>query len=257
MNNEKCIVYDLGNIDFQSAWDIQNNIAADVAEGTHSPALLLLQHTHTYTFGQQGNLKNLLWNENLIKEKGIELHWIDRGGDVTYHGPGQLVGYPILKLMKGEIKIDEETKQVVFPPRNYVGYLRNLESVIIQTLAEFGIVAGQIRKKTGVWVQPSVLSRCRNCPPHLKQAPAKIASIGVRVDAKGISRHGFALNVDPDMSFWEGIIACGLENQSQVSLANLMDSPPSMEEVIEKLLTSFSKVFEMEINLHAQPLISI
>jgi lipoyl(octanoyl) transferase len=243
---EKCVIYRPGITKFQKAWDFQNKLAEEIAEGNQLPTLILLEHFHTYTFGQQGKAENLLWNKTQIKDNNIDIHWIDRGGDVTYHGPGQLVGYPILPLIKGDVKIDSETGKIYFPPRDYVGYLRKLEMVIIMTLASFGIVSGQMRGQTGVWVQPSVLSRCKNCPPALMNAPAKIASIGVRVDVKGISRHGFALNVNPDMRYWDGILACGLENQNKISLANLLEEPPEMEIVEEKLISFFLSVFDFQ-----------
>jgi lipoyl(octanoyl) transferase len=136
------------------------------------------------------------------------------------------------------------------PEVDYTGYLRKLEKVIIKSLAEFGIVSGQIAGQTGVWVQPEVLSRCRHCPPELYQAPAKIASIGVKVDARGISRHGFALNVNTDMGYFEGILACGLENQNQVKLAHLLDSKPDLDIVAESISRNFAAVFGFTLERH-------
>jgi len=238
-----CKVYRLGNVEYQEAWDLQNRLAREIAAGEHPPALLLLEHDPVYTFGRQGKKENLLWDENELAQRGIHLHWSDRGGDVTFHGPGQLVGYPLLPLGKGEISIEPESSTARLPKMDYVGYLRNLETVLIKTLAEMGIAAGQIKGQTGVWVQPNVISRCTKCPPGLYQSPAKIASIGVKVDAKGISRHGFALNVSPDMSYWEGIIACGLENQNKISLEYLLDTPPTMEQTGDMLIKAFAQLF--------------
>jgi lipoate-protein ligase B len=113
-----------------------------------------------------------------------------------------------------------------------------------------GVPAGQVPGQTGVWVQPDVASRCVHCPPHLLQAPSKIASIGVKVDAKGVSRHGFALNVMPDMNYWQGIVACGLENQNQISLEYIFNQPPDMARVVQEVLTAFSQVFGYELELH-------
>ena len=116
-------------------------------------------------------------------------------------------------------------------------------------LAELGVPTGQLKGHTGVWVQPNVASRCINCPPALLQAPSKIASIGVKVDAKGISRHGFALNVATDMRYWDGILACGLDNQNQISLTQILNSAPNMQQVIDKIVQAFSDVFEYEISI--------
>ncbi len=197
-----CQVYQLGLLDYQSAWDLQNEMAQRIALEEHPPALLLLEHPHTYTFGSRGQEENLLWEQAKLQKERVEIHWVDRGGDVTYHGPGQLVGYPLLPL--GEVSLDSESGNPRLPKIDYIAYLRDLEKILIRALAQLGLPTGQIEGHTGVWVQPDVASRCVNCPPELHKAPSKIASIGVKVDAKGISRHGFALNVNPDMRYWEG-----------------------------------------------------
>jgi len=238
-----CHVLRLGLQPYREVRALQESLAAQIAVGQVPPSLLLLEHPHTYTFGRRGKASNLLWDEATLRRRGVEVHWIDRGGDVTYHGPGQLVGYPLLPL--GRVEASGH-----LPQADYVGYLRKLEAVLIRALAELGIPAGQISGQTGVWVQPDVASRCAHCPPELKLAPSKIASIGVKVDAHGISRHGFALNVAPDMSYWKGIIACGLENQNQISLEYLLDPTPGMERVIDKVVGAFGATFgfEMQIN---------
>jgi lipoate-protein ligase B len=214
------ITYHLGSIEYQKGWDLQNWLAEEVAAGRHPPALLLLEHPHVYTFGRKGNAENLLWDQAELAQRGIVLHWTDRGGDVTYHGPGQLVGYPIIPL--------ENTGTDANPKRNLVGYLRKLENALIRTLFAYQIAAGQIPGLTGVWVQPDVLSRCAACPPEKRKIPAKIASIGVRVDARGITRHGFALNVTTQMEYWKGIVACGLENQNKISMEMLLEDAPDV-----------------------------
>jgi len=220
-------VYQLGQIEYPAAEKLQLLLAKEVAAQQHTPALLLLEHPHIYTFGRQGKQDNLLWSAEDLEQKGITLHWSDRGGDITYHGPGQLVGYPILHLS------DLDT----------LGYLRMLEEVIIQTLAQFGIQAGRVKGETGVWVHGDEGS-------HL---PAKIASIGVRVDANRITRHGFALNITPDMSYWDGMIACGLSNQAKTSMADLMPSPPTIEQVIPHVITCFSNIFNLPATIAALP----
>jgi lipoate-protein ligase B len=135
------------------------------------------------------------------------------------------------------------------PQADYVGYLRDLERTIIFSLTKFGVAGAQIPGLTGVWVQPDVASRCRFCPPALKGQPTKIASIGVKVDARGISRHGFALNVNPDMSYWEGIIACGLKDSKEISLAHLLEPVPTMDMIMEAVIEAFGTVFDYEIQI--------
>jgi lipoate-protein ligase B len=200
-----------------------------------------------YTFGARGQAENLLWEQARLQEQHVDVHWVDRGGDVTYHGPGQLVGYPLIPL--GIVAVDEATGKTRIAQGDYIAYLRNLEAVLILALASLGVPAGQVKGQTGVWVQPDVASRCLHCPPELKQAPSKIASIGVKVDARGISRHGFALNVSPDMSYWKGILACGLENQNQISLEYLLESAPGMERVIEEVVKGFGATFGFEMQM--------
>lgn len=245
-----CKVYRLGLTEYKKAWNLQNQLAAQIAVGEHPPALILLEHSHVYTFGRQGKEENLLWDEDELKQRGIDLHWVDRGGDVTYHGPGQLVGYPLLPLTEGEIEVDEESGTARLPQGDFVGYLRKLEKVMIKTLFEFGIGGGQIAGQTGVWLQGDVPSRCVNCPPDLLKTPAKIASIGVKVDARGISRHGFALNIDPDMTYWEGILACGLENQNKAKMAYFTDPVPTMDDVVDVLIKMFEGEFGFETEQH-------
>ena len=232
-------VLDLGLIEYTQAWKLQNQYAAEIADGKRGPTLLLLEHPHVYTFGRRGKQENLLWGEERLKEKGIAIHWVDRGGDVTYHGPGQLVGYPLLPL--GQVNAQNK-----LPQADYVGYVRNLEKTLITALARLGLAAGQRSGLTGVWIQPDVHSRCLRCKPEDRKKPAKIAAIGVKVDARGVSRHGFALNVNPDMDYWDGIIACGLQDEPIVSLADLFPEPPSMEQVRQEVITAFEEVFEMK-----------
>lgn len=229
-------VLDLGLVEYEQAWKLQDHYARQITEGQRAPTLLLLEHPHVYTFGRRGKQENLLWGEAQLKQMGIAVHWVDRGGDVTYHGPGQLVGYPLLPL--GKVDLQGRLAQA-----DYVGYMRKLEETLIIALAKLGLVAGQRPGLTGVWVQADVHSRCRRCRPEDRQKPAKIAAIGVKVDAQGISRHGFALNVNPAMEYWDGIIACGLQDEPVVSLADLFAEPPSMELVKHEVVAAFSSVF--------------
>jgi len=238
-------VLDLGLIEYETAWKLQDQYAAEIAEGKRAPTLLLLEHPHVYTFGRRGKQENLLWGESQLKEKGIAIHWVDRGGDVTYHGPGQLVGYPLLPLTPTPLPTGEGQRgEGRIPQADYVGYVRNLEKTIITALANLGLAAGQRPGLTGVWIQADVHSRCPRCSPEDRKKPAKIAAIGVKVDARGVSRHGFALNVNPDMEYWDGIIACGLQDEPVVSLADLFSKPPSMARVKEEIVKAFGEVFE-------------
>lgn len=246
-------VLDLGLVEYEAAWDLQNHYAREIAEGNRPPTLLLLEHPHVYTFGRRGKQENLLWGETQLKQKGIATHWVDRGGDVTYHGPGQLVGYPLLplggvqSLQTLERQSSETFDSMRIPQADYVGYVRKLEQTLIVALAQLGLAAGQRPGLTGVWIQADVHSRCPRCKPEDRRKPAKIAAIGVKVDARGISRHGFALNVNPDMEYWEGIIACGLQDEPVVSLADLFPEPPSMEHVKREVIAAFGEIFNYEI----------
>jgi lipoate-protein ligase B len=237
-------VLDLGLVEYERAWKLQEEYAREIAEGNRPPTLLLLEHPHVYTFGRRGKEENLLWGEAQLKEKGIAIHWVDRGGDVTYHGPGQLVGYPLLPL--GGVKSLETLDSVRIPQADYVGYVRKLEQTLIVALARMGLAAGQRSGLTGVWIQADVHSRCPRCKPEDRRKPAKIAAIGVKVDARGISRHGFALNVNPDMEYWEGIIACGLQDEPVVSLADLFPEPPTMDRVKQEVVGAFAEIFSYE-----------
>ena len=237
----KIEVVDLGLVEYEQAWKTQDEYAREIAEGTRLPTLLLLEHPHVYTFGRRGKQENLLWGEAQLREKRVAIHWVDRGGDVTYHGPGQLVGYPLISL--GQVNSDHK-----LPQADYVGYVRKLEETLIVALARLGLAAGQRPGLTGVWIQPDVHSRCPRCKLEDRRKPAKIAAIGVKVDARGVSRHGFALNVNPEMEYWDGIIACGLQDEPVVSLADLFPEPPSMEGVKREVVTAFREIFGFDVN---------
>jgi lipoate-protein ligase B len=219
----------LGLIPYQQAYDLQNQLAHQIEKGLLPPTLLLLEHPHTFTFGSRGKASNLLWSEAELAHRNVEVHWVDRGGDVTYHGPGQLVGYPLLSLNANRLVNVQQNSLESIPQVDYIDYLRKLEQVLIFALDKFGVKADRINNLTGVWVNQ-----------------AKIAAIGVKVDSHGVTRHGFALNVSPDMRYWEGIIGCGLQGCSTTSLAELISSPPPMQEVISTIIVSFEQVFDVE-----------
>ncbi len=245
-----CEVRDLGLIEYKHAWELQDKFAGEIAAGERAPTLLLLEHPHVYTFGRKGQAENVLWDEGQLKERGLTVHWVDRGGDVTYHGPGQLVGYPLIPLgtpqavPSGEATGSDQGTRI--PVADYVGYVRKLENALIVAAARLGLAAGQLPGMTGVWVQADVFSRCPRCKPEDRKKPAKIAAIGVKVDVHGISRHGFALNVNPDMTYWDGIIACGLAEYPVASLADLLPNSPEMKKVKGEVIRAFGEVFGYE-----------
>jgi len=246
MRTTICEVLRLGLVPYETAWKLQARLAAEVAAGERHPTLLLLEHPHTYTFGRRGDEKNLLWDAAELDRRGVSVHWVDRGGDVTYHGPGQLVGYPLVSLSTGTLsQVDAAKDATRLPKADYVGYLRKLEQTLIAALARFGVASQRIDGLTGVWV------RRGDTPPAPQEGGhgtgfAKIAAIGVKVDARGVTRHGFALNVDPDMSYWQGITACGLVGHAVTSMREILASPPTMQQVIEAVIRAFGDVFGYE-----------
>ena len=242
--NHRCEIHLLGLMEYQEAWQLQDSMASEIAEGRRPPTLLLLEHPHTYTFGRRGHAENLLWDEAEMIRRGVATYWVDRGGDVTYHGPGQLVGYPLLPL--GPAGLSRDSARL--PQADYTGYLRRLEQVLILALARLGVSARPVEGLTGVWVERKLKETGYHSPlSNLdSRTLAKIAAIGVKVDARGVTRHGFALNVNPDMSYWEGIIACGLVGHPVTSLAELLVEAPSMGQVAGEVMRAFTQVFDYE-----------
>jgi lipoyl(octanoyl) transferase len=177
--------------------------------------LLLTEHEPVFTLGKGADENHLLANDSELREKKIDMFWIDRGGDVTFHGPGQIVGYPIIDLNLHYNDIHR--------------YLRDLEEMIIRTLAEYGISGGREKEFTGVWVKNE-----------------KIAALGVKV-SKWITMHGFALNVNTDLSFFDRIIPCGIFHKGVTSLEQLLGKRIELDEVKEKLTKHFSTIFNFEI----------
>jgi lipoyl(octanoyl) transferase len=237
---KRCQVHALGTLPFLTARHLQEALARQIARGERPPCLLLLQHPPTYTFGRRGDEAHLLWSEDELEARGVSLYWTDRGGDVTYHGPGQLVGYPLLPL--GSLNAEGR-----IPQADYVGYLRRLEMTLLQALERLGLEACLLPDHTGVWIAPNVILLHDRREHHVVREAEKIASIGVKIDPQGVSRHGFALNVDPDMTYWEGIVACGLAGYEAISLADLVQPPPTMAQVKRAMVRSFADVFNFEI----------
>lgn len=229
----------LGTVEYSAAWALQRALAEARAARQIPDTLLLLEHPHVFTLGRSARLEHVLWDETERARRGVTVVITDRGGDVTYHGPGQIVGYFILDLPA--LGLDK------------VAFVRRIEQMLVETLARFGIAAGTIPGAPGVWVQPDTLSRCAWCPPPLRRAPAKIAAIGARVDARGITMHGFALNVCPDLTYFTGIIPCGIADKGVVSMAMFLGEPEDeaararqVAAVQEALVRSFGEVFGLE-----------
>jgi lipoyl(octanoyl) transferase len=241
-----CHIHRLGLIPYEQAWRLQEELAAEIAAGRQPAALLLLEHPHTYTFGRRGKLENLLWDQAELERRGVSVYWVDRGGDITYHGPGQLVGYPLLPLAPGGLMPAAGAHNSRLPQADYIGYVRRLEQTLILAAAKFGVAAKQVEGLTGVWLPPAGEASASGDQPAEDLLPRKLAAIGVKVDVKGVSRHGFALNVNPDMTYWQGIIGCGLEGYPSTSLAELLSSPVSMEEVCTAVIEAFGTVFGYE-----------
>jgi lipoyl(octanoyl) transferase len=238
-----CHVHQLGLVPYEEAWELQERLAKEIASGEKPAALLLLEHPNTYTFGRSGHIENMLWDETELARKGISVHWVDRGGDVTYHGPGQLVGYPLIPLGTINSQAESNLDPTQHTKVDYIKYLRKLESLLIKALAKLGVEAIQYPKLTGVWVENTRISDNKDIAQG-KKLPLKIAAIGVKVDARGISRHGFALNVNPDMSYWEGIIGCGLEDYAVTSLVDVLDQAPAMEQIMQEVVVAFGEEFK-------------
>lgn len=214
----------LGRVEYGAAWELQKAlVAAHTADPDLPHKLLLLEHPPTYTLGRHANEGNLLLNEEQLAELGITVYHVDRGGDITYHGPGQLVGYPILYLERlygrgvGRIR----------------AYVSDLEDVLINTLATFNISAARFEGYRGVWVDGA-------------DGPNKIAAIGVYVNNNGISSHGFALNVHTDLSYFEGIVPCGIDDHGVTSISAQLGRTVTFDEVMPAIITEFGRVFGLE-----------
>lgn len=229
----------LGQVAYQQAWRLQRRLAAEIAANRQPPTLLLLEHPHTYTLGRAGSWNHLLWSSEEMAARQVDHFEVDRGGDITYHGPGQLVGYPLLPL--GQVDAGGR-----LPGPDYHGYLRRLERLMLAVLSHWELPAGLINGMTGVWLT----KRAANGKPI--QIPAKIGAIGVKVDANGVSQHGFSLNVQPDMEYFKGIIPCGIEDHPVTSMAQCCRPIPSMTQVRQQVLLRFEQVFDCELE-HVEP----
>lgn len=227
---------DLGMLDYKSAWEYQEKLlqenlqvkkSVQSKDEKHSLSettnhyLLFVEHPPVYTMGKSGNISNVLINESERSAQGIQFYQTNRGGDITFHGPDQIVGYPILDLEKFYTDIGR--------------YLRELEEVIILTLKDYGIKAGRSAGETGVWIDASVKGRER-----------KICAMGVRC-SRWITMHGFALNVNTDLSYFNHIIPCGIQNKKVTSMKEELGKDLDMAEVKEVIKKNFEKVFVVEV----------
>ena len=207
-----CRLLELGRVAYARALELQSEVVAQRKLGQVPDHLLLLEHPHVITLGRNGRMANLLASSEVLERSGVTFHPTDRGGDITYHGPGQLVGYPILDLREWK--------------RDVVAYVRAIEQVLMDTLGEFGIAAGRVPGCTGVWVNG-----------------AKIAAIGVHL-SRWVTSHGFALNVNTDLSYFQYIVPCGL-TKPVTSMAQL-GVQSTLEEVSQRLAGHFARVFDCE-----------
>jgi lipoyl(octanoyl) transferase len=209
---------DLGLIGYAEAWELQKRVVASRKAGAIADVLLLCEHPPVITLGRSGKRENLLASEHVLRQKGVEFHASDRGGDITYHGPGQIVGYPILNL--GAIR------------RDVVWYVRMLEEAMIRATAEFGITAERVAGKTGIWVRAG-------------STEEKLAAIGVRI-SRWVTSHGFAYNVSTDLRNFDLIVPCGIADRKATSLEKLLGRSVEEKEVAPRIAKHLGELFGLE-----------
>jgi len=222
-----CLTIDLGLLGYAEAYTLQKRIVAARKAGTIEDVLLLCEHPHVITQGRNGKREHLLAGENVLRQKGISFCETSRGGDVTYHGPGQIVGYPILNL--AAIR------------RDVVWYVRMLEEVMIRTSSDFGVAATRETGKTGIWVAPNVAAvDLRGRLADL--ATEKLGAIGVHI-SRWVTSHGFAYNVSTDLRFFDLIVPCGIADRKATSLEKLLSRRIDSHEVAGRLKAHFGEIF--------------
>ncbi len=214
MTLDTCSYQWLGQVDYGRAWDIQARLVSDRTAEKRNHSVLFLEHPPTYTLGRGGNTAHLLVTEDRLKELGAVMYRTDRGGDITFHGPGQLVGYPILDL-----------KQLGMGVKTYV---RGLEEVLIRAIFISGVNGERLPGFPGVWVHDE-----------------KVAAIGVRLNKNRITSHGFALNVNNDLSYFSNIIPCGIRDKKVTSLARLTNRAVQPTDILQDVVAAFGEVFGM------------
>jgi lipoate-protein ligase B len=208
---ERCSLLKPGRVEYAAAWELQRRLVEARRAGEIGDVLVLLEHPHVYTLGRRADEAHVLVDQAGLAAIGAALFRIDRGGDVTYHGPGQIVGYPILDLKRRGADIHQ--------------YVHDVEEVIIRTLADYGPIADRSEGYPGVWVGDD-----------------KVAAIGVKV-AHWVSSHGFALNVDPDLSYFGHIVPCGLHERGVTSIARLLGRPVDLAQAAARVEARFAEVF--------------
>jgi len=211
---KKGYIIDLGLIDYGKAWDLQHHLWSRRAEGELPNLLLLLEHPHVITLGRRGNRSHLKVSPDILEAMKIPLYHVERGGDVTYHGPGQMVVYPILDLKDYGYRL--------------IRYVDQLEEVIIHVLKDFGIEGEKDSSDRGVWANGD-----------------KIASIGVAIK-RWVSFHGFALNYETDLKYFDLINPCGLVGKKMTTLANILGKPISREDLSDRITSHFKQIFQMD-----------
>jgi lipoyl(octanoyl) transferase len=222
---KQALQVDLGRMSYAEAWALQKRVVAARKASTIEDVLLLCEHPHVITQGRNGKREHLLASEHVLRQKGVEFHATDRGGDITYHGPGQIVGYPILNL--GAIR------------RDVVWYVRMLEEAMIQTTAEFGVAAKRVEGKTGIWVKNG-------------NAEEKLGAIGVHI-SRWVTSHGFAYNVSTDLRYFELIVPCGIVDCKATSLEKLLGRSVKREEIAPRIAAHLGEVFGLELKETSQP----
>jgi len=205
----------LGSVGYAEALAMQERAVTSLRSGEDDEQLLLLEHPHVFTLGRAANSANILAGVDQLESLSIEVHETGRGGDVTYHGPGQLVGYPIINLKPDRCDVHR--------------YVRDIEEVLIRSIADFGIAGERISGFTGVWV-----------------GNEKVAAIGVRI-ARWITSHGFSLNVNTDLDYFQMIVPCGITDKGVTSLSRLLGQPLDMNDVTRIVARRFAEVFERDI----------
>ena len=213
---KNCLVVDLGLIAYGAAWELQRRVVAARKANAAPDVLLLCEHPHVITLGRNGKREHLRASDLLLRQMGVEFCATDRGGDITYHGPGQLVGYPILNL--AEIR------------RDVVWYVRQLEEAMIRASEDFGIRAARQARKTGVWVDVP------------EAGEGKLGAIGVHI-SRWVTSHGFAYNVATDLRYFDLIVPCGIPDKRPTSLERLLGRPVSLAEVAPRMVARLGEVF--------------
>ena len=222
---KNCYIVDLGLIGYAEAWELQKRLVAARKTGVMEDVLLLCEHPHVITLGRNGRREHLLASEQVLRQKGVEFHSSDRGGDITYHGPGQLVGYPILNL--GAIRKD------------VVWYVRMLEEVMIRATAEFGITAERVTGRTGIWLRDTSDSNVAGSTEE------KLGAIGVHI-SRWVTSHGFAYNVSTDLRYFDLIVPCGISGHKATSLEKILGRAVIPKEVVQPVVRNFGEVFGLE-----------